>query len=110
MLTSSSCDCLQVQLLGVCYFVYGKTRTWPPMPALQALRTSLLACRNKFWAGIRAACEPMFQSKMLRTYTPLMHRSLDKLLDKLEQHKGPINAGTTLGAMTIEVIGGTAFG
>ena len=47
------------------------------------VRILVLGCRGKFWAGIRAACEPLFHSDNLRAYAPLMHQAIDGLMDSM---------------------------
>ena len=68
--------------------------------------------RGKYWAGIRAACEPVFHSDKLQTYVPVANKAMSSLVDKLTavQSQGPVQINLALAGMTMDVIGGSAFG
>lgn len=72
----------------------------------------MLAARGKYWAGIRAACEPVFHSDKLQTYVPVANKAMSSLVDKLTavQSQGPVQINLALAGMTMDVIGGSAFG
>lgn len=72
-----------------------------------------IKCRGKYWAGVRAACEPLFHSGPLASYIPVMDSAAKTLVGLLQK---PAASGETLDVipllqgMTMEVIGTTAFG
>lgn len=68
--------------------------------------------RGRYWSGIRAACEPVFHSDKLQTYVPVANKSMTSLVDKLSaaQSQGPVQINLALAGMTMDVIGGSAFG
>ena len=70
------------------------------------------ACRDKFWAGIRATCEPLFHSRMLRAHGPLINEAASGLVRHLHQSHtaGSVQINNALAGLTMEVIGGAAFG
>ena len=70
------------------------------------------ACRDKFWAGIRATCEPLFHTRMLRAHGPLINEAASGLVQRLHHlHKvGPVQVNNAMAGLTMEVIGGAAFG
>ena len=72
----------------------------------------LLYTGATYWAGIRAACEPVFHSDKLQTYVPIVNKSMTSLVDKLTaaQSEGPVQINLVLASMTMDVIGGSAFG
>lgn len=69
-------------------------------------------CRGRYWAGVRAACEPVFHSDKLQTYVPITNRALTRLVENLGavQAEGPVQINLALAGMTMDVIGGSAFG
>ena len=71
-----------------------------------------MPCRDKFWAGIRAACEPLFHSKKLRAHAPLINQAATHLQQRLASapHGQAVQINTMLAGLTMEVIGGAAFG
>ena len=68
--------------------------------------------RGRYWSGIRAACEPVFHSDKLQTYVPVANKAMTSLVDKLSaaQSQGPVQINLALAGMTMDVIGGSAFG
>lgn len=63
--------------------------------------------------GLRAACEPLFHSGALSSYASVINRTLDTLVARLEAASGTdagVNVSQALAAMTMDVIGQTAFG
>lgn len=68
--------------------------------------------RGRYWAGVRAACEPVFHSDKLQTYVPIANKALSSLVNKLAavQSQGPVQINLALAGMTMDVIGGSAFG
>lgn len=69
-------------------------------------------CRGRYWTGLRAACEPVFHSDKLETYMPIANKAMTSLADKLAavQSQGPVQINVVLAGMTMDVIGGSAFG
>ncbi len=69
-------------------------------------------CRGRYWTGLRAACEPVFHSDKLETYMPVANKAMTSLADKLAavQSQGPVQINVVLAGMTMDVIGGSAFG
>ncbi|KAL0031098.1 hypothetical protein WJX77_003695 [Trebouxia sp. C0004] len=74
--------------------------------------TGMLFAKHKFWAGIRASCEPLFHSRMLRAHAPLINQAASGLVRRLTcMHKaGAVQINNAVSGMTMEVIGGVAFG
>lgn len=72
----------------------------------------MLFAKHKFWAGIRATCEPLFHSRMLRAHAPLINQAASGLVRRLTgMHKaGAVQINNAMSSMTMEVIGGVAFG
>lgn len=72
----------------------------------------MLAARGKFWAGLRAACEPLFHTVSLRSFAPLINDSASRLLERMEADalQESVNINQYLGGMTLEVIGTSGFG
>ena len=68
--------------------------------------------RGRYWSGVRAACEPVFHSEKLQTYVPIVNRAMSSLVEKLGavQAEGPVQINLALAGMTMDVIGGSAFG
>ena len=71
-----------------------------------------VVCRGRYWSGIRAACEPVFHSDKLQTYVPIANKAMNSLIDKLRAvpAQSPVQINLALAAMTMDVIGGSAFG
>ena len=69
-------------------------------------------CRGRYWSGVTAACEPVFHSDKLQTYVPIINRAMTRLVDTLGavQAEGPVQINLALAGMTMDVIGGSAFG
>ncbi|DBA91062.1 TPA: hypothetical protein ACH3X2_004165 [Trebouxia sp. C0005] len=72
----------------------------------------MLSARGRYWTGLRAACEPVFHSDKLETYMPIANKAMTSLADKLAavQSQGPVQINVVLAGMTMDVIGGSAFG
>lgn len=109
-------------------------RTWPPQctqtlylcqihliePDCPARHRAVAYCawnlngyhRGRYWSGVRAACEPVFHSEKLQTYVPIVNRAMSSLVEKLGavQAEGPVQINLALAGMTMDVIGGSAFG
>ena len=70
------------------------------------------SCRGRYWTGLRAACEPVFHSDKLQTYAPIANKAMSSLVEKLRavQAQGPVQINLALAGMTMDVIGGSAFG
>lgn len=71
-----------------------------------------LCCRDKFWAGIRATCEPLFHSCMLRAHAPLINEAASGLVQRMSllRKDGSVQINDAMAGMTMEVIGEAAFG
>ena len=101
----------------------------PRLPKRPMHGVATTACRGKYWAGIRSACQPLFHSSSLASFAPLMTASAQKLAERCLGGAGasdtqgngePAAADTApgrafnltdaLGAFTLEVVGSTAFG
>ncbi|KAL0023003.1 hypothetical protein WJX79_005828 [Trebouxia sp. C0005] len=74
--------------------------------------TGMLFAKHKFWAGIRATCEPLFHSRMLRAHVPLINQAAGGLVRRLKRTHmaGAVQINNAMSGMTMEVIGGVAFG
>ncbi|KAL0052923.1 hypothetical protein WJX82_009946 [Trebouxia sp. C0006] len=72
----------------------------------------MLFAKHKFWAGIRATCEPLFHSCMLRAHAPLINQAASGLVRRLTRmpKAGAVQINNAVSGMTMEVIGGVAFG
>lgn len=76
-------------------------------------RRGLLFSTGKFWAGVRATCEPMFHRAALQGYVPMMRGSVDKMVDRvsgLADTNESVPISDVLADMTMDVIGQTIFG
>ena len=73
---------------------------------------NFLWAKGKFWATVRAGAEPLFHSKSLKSYSPLMHQSIDTMLAGLEK-KGAnavVDVRKPLAGVTLTIVGKAAFG
>lgn len=60
----------------------------------------ILAARGKYWASLRASCEPVFHSEQLARYAPMMSSAVEKLITRL-QKGGSTTASTATEAATV---------
>ena len=73
---------------------------------------NFLWAKGKFWATVRAGAEPLFHSKSLKSYSPLMHQSIDTMLAALEK-KGSnavVDVRKPFAGVTLSIVGRAAFG
>lgn len=73
----------------------------------------LVAGRGEHWRSVRAAWQPAFYSGSLQKYTALMNDKANRLCACLEEHAKRGDAAEVwrlFGAMTMEIVGTTAFG
>ncbi|XP_033761759.1 cytochrome P450 3A25-like [Pecten maximus] len=73
----------------------------------------LTQIQDDHWRFVRNTVSPTFSSKKLRQMTPIINGSADKLMEHIEAKvKGDedIDMKTFIGAFTMDVIAGTAFG
>lgn len=63
-------------------------RDYPSYVSLPGPPSPLSLCRThagKYWAGLRASCEPVFHSSQLERYAPLMSNAAGKLNGRLRK-------------------------
>ncbi|KAL3159373.1 hypothetical protein ABBQ38_009804 [Trebouxia sp. C0009 RCD-2024] len=106
-----------VKQLGTKSFMKFHNRPQPIMRFHHGSQTEfeeagMLFARDKFWAGIRATCEPLFHSRMLRAHGPLINDAASGLVQRLHHlhTAGSVQINDAMAGLTMEVIGGAAFG
>eukprot|EP00164_Ancoracysta_twista_P000759 GFYU01000998.1.p1 GENE.GFYU01000998.1~~GFYU01000998.1.p1 ORF type:complete len:571 (-),score=144.86 GFYU01000998.1:61-1686(-) len=76
-------------------------------------RNGMIFARDEKWKKIRRTCAPIFSTKNLRTFGPVMNDAATTLAERLDaasKSKEVINIWRYWGGMTLEVIGSTSFG
>lgn len=72
-------------------------------------------CRSERWRTLRVAWQPTFTSSSLHGYVPVMDECAGHLVERLqalasEEPGGEVDIWRQLGDLTLNVVGGTAYG
>ena len=70
-------------------------------------------CRGAYWGSLRAGAQPMFHHKNLTEYAVMINQAVDTLINNLQpaaETGQQLDIHHQLGRMTMQVIGGAAFG
>ena len=74
---------------------------------------SMHICRGAYWGSLRAAVQPMFHHSNLIEYAAIINQAVDALIKNLQtvaRSGEQVDIHQQLGRMTMQVIGGAAFG
>ena len=70
-------------------------------------------CRGAEWGSLRAGAQPMFHNNSLTEYAGVINQAVDDLISNLQsaaQTGEQVDMRQQLGRLTMQVIGGAAFG
>uniref|UniRef100_A0A8C9C411 unspecific monooxygenase n=1 Tax=Phocoena sinus TaxID=42100 RepID=A0A8C9C411_PHOSS len=103
-------DIIKTVLVKECYSVFTNRRSFGPMGIM---KNAVSLSEDEQWKRLRSLLSPAFTSGKLKEMFPIISQIGDVLVRNLKKEAGkgkPINMKDFLGAYSMDVITGTAFG
>ncbi|XP_074642689.1 cytochrome P450 3A29-like [Tubulanus polymorphus] len=86
---------------------------YPLQPDPDDTAVHMLSAQGERWKRLRTIINPTFSATKMKLMSPLIHRSIDDMMDKLKAHNEtgePIEIYSRYQGLTLDVIGSCAFG
>ncbi|GAQ88956.1 cytochrome p450 [Klebsormidium nitens] len=102
-----------VQQVGVRMFKTFHDRPMPGFVDEERAGKALVFSKGQYWTGVRNAVLPLFHTAKLQHFGRTMHECAEQLVARLEKaaaNEEQVNLLEWAGAMTMDVLGSSAFG